>query len=141
MSDDDRQDLAALSAELARRLAGAELPLLAVYELTMWEYIALSRLRRGEAATQRELAKAIRYDRTRLIALLDGLEAKGLVVRSVDPTDRRARIVRATTCGRRRHAAAQAAIWKMEDRLLTDLTGGERRVFRSVLERLACGSR
>jgi DNA-binding MarR family transcriptional regulator len=132
----ERQDLAATFALIARRLADAERPLLAAHGLSMWAYIVLSHLARGPVGTQLELAQAIGYDKTRLIARLDELEADGLVTREPDPSDRRARRIHLTAAGHARHAAAQADIRVMEDELLATLPPAERELLLSVLPRL-----
>jgi DNA-binding MarR family transcriptional regulator len=133
----DREDLGALSARVTRRLIDAERPLLAAHGLSMWAYIALSHLARQPAGTQLGLAEAIRYDKTRLIGLLDELERNGLITRTPDPTDRRARTVNLTPAGKKRHAAAQADVRAMEDEFLGDLSATERDRLRRVLARLA----
>jgi DNA-binding MarR family transcriptional regulator len=130
-------DLAALCARATRRLSDAELPLLREHDLSMWQYIALTALARAPAHSQLELAQAIRYDKTRLIGLLDELEAAGLVARERDPRDRRARLVSLTAAGAERHAAAQRAIRAMETQRLASLTPGERALLRSALATLA----
>jgi DNA-binding MarR family transcriptional regulator len=135
----DRDDLAALFARVARRLAAAEHPLLEAHGLTMWGYIVLSHLARRPVGTQLELAQAISYDKTRLIGLLDGLERDGLIVRRPDPADRRARQVRLTPEGERRHAAARRDVRQMEQRTLAGLSPAERRTLLAVLPRLAGG--
>src|ERR1700754_4877433 len=101
-----REDLGAMFARVTRRLIEAERPLLDKRGLTMWGYVALTRLAREDAETQLALAAAIGHDKTRLIGVLDALEADGLITRAPDPSDRRARMVRITAKGRRRHAAA-----------------------------------
>jgi DNA-binding MarR family transcriptional regulator len=103
----------------------------------MWEYVVLSALARGKPGTQRALAQAIGYDKTRLIALLDRLHALGLVVREPDPADRRARQARLTDAGRARHAAIRTDIRAMEEELLRELEGDQRRTLRGALARLA----
>jgi DNA-binding MarR family transcriptional regulator len=133
----DREDLGALFTRVSRRLIEAERPLLAAHGLTMWGYVALSRLARGPAPRQLALAEAMGYDKTRLIALLDALEADGLVTRAPDPADRRARVVRLTAAGRRRHAAAVAEIRAMEEGWRGELSAGERETLLAVLPRLA----
>ncbi len=133
----DRDDLGALFARVTRRLVAAERPLLDAHGVTMWEYIALSHLARGPATSQLAMAEAIGYDKTRLIALLERLEAAGLVRRGPDPQDRRARIVRLTPAGTRRLEAARADIRTMEERVLGDLSASERDVLLAVLPRLA----
>jgi DNA-binding MarR family transcriptional regulator len=133
--DDQDQDLAALCARLARRLADAERPILDEHGLSMWAYVALSHLARAPAGTQLELAQSIRYDKTRLIALLDGLEADGLITRAPDPADRRAKVVALTPAGADRHAAVQQAIRTMEADVLGDLPEAERTRLRRGLAR------
>jgi DNA-binding MarR family transcriptional regulator len=133
----DEADLGALCARATRRLAKAEQPLLDEHGLTMWQYIVLSALARGATRSQLELARAIHYDKTRLIGLLDELEAAGLISRRPDPSDRRARLVALTPDGVRRHAAIRGAIRAMEDELLADLDPRAQRVLRSGLKHLA----
>ena len=132
----DREDLGAQFARVTRRLVAAERPLLAARRLTMWQYIVLSELARGSRASQLELADAIGHDKSRLIPLLDELEADGLISRTPDPRDRRARVIAITGTGRRRHRAAQEAIHRMEDELLADLPAAERRALLAALHRL-----
>lgn len=132
---DDDHDLAALAARLAQRLAAAERPILEAHGLSMWDYVALSHLARAPAGTQLELAQAIRYDKTRLIALLDALEAGGLVTRTPDPADRRAKVVALTAAGAARHAEAQRAIRAMEGAALAALPAAERTRLRRGLAR------
>jgi DNA-binding MarR family transcriptional regulator len=131
------EDLGALLAGATRRLIEEERPLLEAYGLTMWGYIALSRLAKEPAASQLLLAESMGYDKTRLISLLDSLEADGLLTREPDPDDRRARIIALTPTGRRLHRAARRSIRSMEKRLLSGVSEAEARHLRDVLGRLA----
>jgi DNA-binding MarR family transcriptional regulator len=133
------EDLGALLSRATRRLVEEERPLLAARGLTMWGYIALSRLAEAPASSQLKLAAAMGYDKTRLIALLDDLESDGLVRREPDPSDRRARVISLTAAGRKRHAAARRAIGAMENRVLGDLGDADRRRLRRALAALAAG--
>ncbi|MEV6832347.1 MarR family transcriptional regulator [Amycolatopsis sp. NPDC051102] len=135
MNEDD--DLGALCAGAGRALAEAERPVLERHGLSMWQYVVLSALAPGAAPSQLVLAQQIRYDKTRLIGLLDTLEAAGLVAREPDPTDRRARVVRLTAEGARRHAAVRAAIREVEEGKLAGLPAETRRLLRSGLAHLA----
>jgi DNA-binding MarR family transcriptional regulator len=141
MAADHDEDLAALLARITRRLADAERPVLAEHGLSMWAYVVLSHLAHAPAGTQLALAQAIHYDKTRLIALLDGLEADGLITRDPDPADRRARVVALTATGAARHAAAQRAIRAMEDALLMDLPAADRTRLRRTLARVDAATR
>ena len=131
------EDLGALCARLTRRLIAAERPILARHGVSMWEYVVMSALARGEPETQRALAEAIGYDKTRLIALLDRLQELGLLTREPDTADRRARRVRLTAAGRARHAAIRRDIRAMESELLHELEDDQRRTLRAALARLA----
>lgn len=95
-------------------------------------HIALSHLARGPVETQVALATAIGHDKTRLIGVLDALEADGLITREPDPDDRRARLALITPPGEERHAAAVADT--MEDELLAALMPGQRESLLAVLE-------
>ncbi len=139
MPDQDRQELGALFARITRSLLDAERPLLEARGLTMWGYIVLSHLARGPADTQLELAQAIGHDKTRLIGLLDELEAQRLITRKPDPADRRARLVSITAKGRARQGAAAADIRAMEAERLAGLSAAEQRTLLAVLPKLARG--
>lgn len=132
-----RDDLGALFAGVTRRLIDAERPLLDAHGLSMWGYVALTELAQGPAPTQLALARAMHYDKTRLIRVLDDLQRDGLVAREPDPADRRNLVVRLTPEGERRRRAAQKDIHAMEDALLADLKAGERDQLRALLGRLA----
>jgi DNA-binding MarR family transcriptional regulator len=88
----------------------------------------------GQAETQLALATAIGHDKTRLIGVLDALEAEGLITRAPDPP---ARLVSMTDDGRARHAAAVADIRAMEERFLAELSAAEREALPAILPRLA----
>ena len=103
----------------------------------MWGYVALSELDRRPAETQLALATAIGYDKTRLVSLLDDLEADRLLTRESDPADRRGHVVRLTPLGTRRLRSARAAIRAMEDSFLGELTADERAAFLTTLDRLS----
>ncbi|WP_167097463.1 MarR family transcriptional regulator [Amycolatopsis granulosa] len=131
------EDLGALFGRVVRRLMNAEQPVLREHGVSMWAYAALSSLAERPATSQVALAKAIGYDKTRLIALLDELAREGLVVREPDPADRRAHVVRLTPAGKARHAAIRAGIHAVETELLGPLSAAEQQAFRAMLARLA----
>ena len=133
----EREDLGALLARAMRRIMEAERPLLEAHGISMWAYVALTLLARGPAPTQLALAEAMGYDKTRLIKILDGLEADGLISRAPDPSDRRARVIELTPPGRAKFAAIQQDVHAMEDELLSTLSAPERKALRTALPRLA----
>src|SRR4030088_2273453 len=80
-------------APLVRDMIAAELPVLEAHGLSMWGYSVLVALDRSAIRTQAALAEAIGADKTRIIAILDGLQQGGLIERVADPEDRRARLL------------------------------------------------
>jgi DNA-binding MarR family transcriptional regulator len=132
----DRPDLGAMTARLLREIIRRETPILAEAGLEMWDYVILSALLGGDAATQQALATTTGRDKTRLIRNLDGLEDRGLVTRTADPADRRNRIVSLTPAGRRLVGSCRERIRAMEEELLADLTAAERAGLERALVRL-----
>ncbi len=133
----DDQDLGALFAQITRRLIEAERPLLAAEGLSMWDYIVLSALARHPAPSQLVLAQWIRYDKTRLITLIDQLSDRGLIRRTPDPADRRAHTIELTDAGAAVHARARLRVRAMEADLLNPFTEHQRTTLRSILTELA----
>ncbi|MET9227515.1 MarR family transcriptional regulator [Lentzea sp. NPDC003310] len=135
--DGRRRDLAAMIAPLQRALVAAEQPVLRAHSLSMWGYVVLDALDGQPVRTQAALAEAIGADKSRIIGVLDDLEAEGLLERPRDPADRRARLVSITAQGRRRRAAVQAEIQRGEDRLLARLAPADREALLRALAVLA----
>jgi DNA-binding MarR family transcriptional regulator len=132
-----RRDLAAMIVPLGRALMLAELPILQAHDLTMWAYTVLLHLTEQPIRTQAALAEAIGADKTRIIAVLDDLEARGLIRRQRNPSDRRARLLSLSVAGQRARAAAQGAIQRQEEDLLARLAPAEREGFLGALQALS----
>jgi len=138
---DDRPDLAAMVARLARALIEAERPILATHELPMWGYIVLTALRDEPMRTQAALARSIGADKTRIIGVLDDLQERGLIEREPDPADRRVRLLRLTAAGRRLQGTVRSAIREQEEGVLGELSAADRSAFLRVLRLLDPGDR
>ncbi|MEU2281546.1 MarR family winged helix-turn-helix transcriptional regulator [Streptomyces sp. NPDC013178] len=132
-----RPDLAEMVVPLLRTLMAAEQPILDAHGLTMWAYAVLLHLDETPIRTQAALAQAIRADKTRIIAVLDDLENRGLIRRRPDPKDRRARLLSLTVEGRRLRDTVQSAIQKGEERLLAQLPAADRDGFLRSLQSLS----
>ncbi|MEH0109535.1 MarR family transcriptional regulator [Tersicoccus sp. MR15.9] len=89
----------------------------------------------GLEPTQRELAEFLSLDPSQIVALVDGLEQRGLVEREQGRADRRQKIVRATAAGERIHAQAEAAVRASEREQLAALDDDEVATLRSLLRR------
>lgn len=119
---------------LGRALMAAERPVLDAHGLTMWAYAVLSHLDEAPLRTQAALAEAIHADKTRIIAVLDELESRGLLTRRPAPKDRRARLLSLTPEGRQLRDTVQAAVQDGEERLLRQIPAADRETFlRSLL--------
>jgi DNA-binding MarR family transcriptional regulator len=60
--------------------------------------------------TQRELARRLHYDPSNITALADSLEARGLIERRADPSDRRFRLLALTPEGERLRTTLEARL-------------------------------
>ncbi len=123
-----RERMAALSAEALRPfgVSGREVAVLTV-------------LATGSPPSQLEAAQRLALDRTTMVALIDGLEAKALVTRGPDPSDRRRNIVSLTAAGRSTLAAATRATDEAERAFLAPLETADRERFRRMLQAVVAG--
>ena len=100
------------------------------------DWIVLSALAAGPRQTQLSLAQSLGLDKTTMTSLLDRMEARGLITRSVDRHDRRARIPELTGAGRQIQAEVTSARDRVEAGLLGGFTADEQRQLRDLLTRL-----
>lgn len=89
----------------------------------------------GLEPTQRELAEFLSLDPSQIVALVDELERRGLVVREQGRSDRRQKIVLPTPDGERVHARAEAAVRTCEREQLAALDDDEQATLRALLRR------
>jgi DNA-binding MarR family transcriptional regulator len=106
LTDEVAQDLAPFG------LGGRELAVLAV-------------LAADTPLSQLEAAGRLEVDRTTMVALLDGLEDKGIVERRRSSADRRKNVVELTAAGRACLAQAEQARTEAERRFLAPLGDAE----------------
>lgn len=130
-------DLHWLLSRLKQGLATAETAAVREHGMTLWGYTVLMAVVDAPTRSQLALAQAVSVDKSKLVLVLDELEAAGLVRRRPDPTDRRARIVEATESGRRALDAAHDDVEAIERDLLADLDPAARDSLRTALGRLA----
>jgi DNA-binding MarR family transcriptional regulator len=101
------------------------------------DWLVLAALDDGAQRTQLELSRMICIDKTTLITVLDRLEQQELVVRTVDPGDRRVRIPQITAAGRRAHAKFAAARDAAESQALDGVDADQRALLLDLLARIA----
>ena len=88
--------------------------------ITADQFVVLAALSEGMALTQSELGERIGSDRNTVRAMLVLLEGRGLIVRTPQPLDRRARRVALTPRGRRTFRT----LWRKSDALRRELVTG-----------------
>jgi DNA-binding MarR family transcriptional regulator len=129
----DREDEDGPSPELTRRLGylfkHARLRLseltgaaLEPYGVDGRDLAVLTVLAANEQASQLQLARRLGVDRTTMVALLDGLQRRGLVTRRAHSEDRRRNAVELTATGRDVFEQATKAGDEAERRFLAPLS-------------------
>ncbi len=110
---------------------------LAPIEVTGRELAVLLLLDGHDPQSQQQAATRLGVDRTTMVALLDGLEAKGLVARHAAAGDRRRNVLELTGDGQTALVRALRASDEAERQLLTALDDAESAQLRTLLTRLA----
>jgi DNA-binding MarR family transcriptional regulator len=137
-ADDRSADGAAfLLAQLGAHAASAFADRLAPLGLRPPDAGVLSRLARSPGESQRALADALGMHAPRLVALIDELEARGLVERKRDPRDRRNYAISLTSAGRKTMRQVAAVAKQHEQALTAALDDNERSQLASLLRRVA----
>src|SRR6202047_1429364 len=85
--------------------------------------------------SMRELAERLKSDPSNVTGLIDRLEARGLVERRADPTDRRIKGLALTTVGARMRERLFARLYSAP-RSLADLSARDQRILRDILQRI-----
>ena len=102
-------------------------------DLVPQQFDYLATVLEGGPVSQRELARTLNIDPARVVAVTDDLEGRGLVTRSVDPTDRRRNLVGLTRSGRALVGRASRAAVLVERELLRDLSAADKDRLRALL--------
>lgn len=112
---------------------------LAAEDLKPTEYGALTMLDAEPGIDQQRLAFRLGIDKVSGGKLVDRLEQAGLVDRRLDPTDRRARVLRLTPKGLELRRRLQPAALAAQDRILAPLRPDERQPLIDLLTRIVDG--
>lgn len=132
------QRIGYLFAKLHQRWVGESVAVLheARLGLSGLHFGALSVVRVAGPMSQQTLGEYLKKDRTTMVAVVDELEAAGLVERRRNPADRRAYALKVTEAGTDWLAQAGPLLRAAEDRMLSELDPSERRQFLDMLQRV-----
>jgi len=86
--------------------------------------------------SQKELSEIIKMDTAKIVALTDELEAKEVVLRTADPTDRRRNLISFTKSGQTLLIKANRLAKKAEGELLDPLNPKEQEMLRNLLRKV-----
>lgn len=106
------------------------------FGVTPVQYAALQTVGRQPSIDQRTLARTIGLDTSTIAGVIDRLEARGLLVRSASPEDRRVRQLTLTDAARQLLAEIAPAILKAQQLILAPLAPQEQREFTRMLRQL-----
>jgi DNA-binding MarR family transcriptional regulator len=93
----------------------------------------------GEPRTMSEIAAVLHCDNSNVTGIVDGLEERGLAVRTPSEQDRRVKLISLTAEGRRVRARLMRAVEKPPE-WLSGLSAADQRILRELLERATAGS-
>lgn len=131
----DRRDLLASLYPLTKALRRIEDDAAAAEGLTMWQYAILSLVHESPDRNQGAIARQLQYSANRIIADLDHLEERGLVVRRPG-ADRRSNVIAITRSGSALQRRIQRAIHAGEDELLAGLSAAQQTQLRAAVTAL-----
>jgi len=106
------------------------------HELTAVQYAALVAIGLHPQIDATRISRLISLDRSTLGDVLERIEAKGLVVRSASPSDRRVKLLSLSAEGKKLIAAVSMPVQRVQKRLLEPLTPKEQQTFVELLSRL-----
>ena len=121
-------DFEALPGHYIRRLQQTE-----AHGVTPVQYAALNQVARTPGVDQRTLARSIGFDTSTIAAVIDRLEARGLMQRRSSPEDRRVRLLQLSEAGHTLLAAIGPDVLRAQERMLDPLTPAERGEFMRML--------
>ncbi len=110
------------------------------HDLTPVQFAALDTISNHPGIDQAGVAARIAYDRATIGGVIDRLEQKGLIERSVSARDRRAREVRLSPKGLQLLAAIMPFVLKAQDEILIELNRQERALFLDLSRKIINGT-
>lgn len=106
------------------------------YDLTAVQYAALVAIGLHPQIDATRISRLISLDRSTLGDVLERIEAKGLVLRTASPVDRRVKLLSLSARGTKLLADVESPVQRVQERLLKPLTAKERKTLVNLLFRL-----
>ena len=106
-------------------------------DLTSVQFAALFAVKHNPNVDATRLSALIAFDRFTIGDVLERLEAKGLIVRSSSPDDRRIKLLKLTPAGNALLRQAEPAVRRVQERLLAPLSPEQRSQLVGLLTALA----
>ena len=106
------------------------------FDLTSVQYAALVAIGANPGVDATRLSTLIAFDRSTLGDVLERLEAKGWVARRPSPSDRRVKLLDLTPGGHQVLEEVEAAVERVQERLLAPLTPEQRTTLVRLLAQL-----
>ena len=120
-------------ARLMRRSFEAEAK---AHGITLPQWRALGQISQNESLTQRALADLIDTDPMTISGVLDRLEKRGLIERTADPADSRAKLARLTPTGLELVTTAREVGLRMYEDALVGVSMEQRAMVETVLSKM-----
>ncbi|RYY83636.1 MAG: MarR family transcriptional regulator, partial [Comamonadaceae bacterium] len=102
--------------------------------LTPVQYAVLQALSAQPGIDQRRLARAVSFDTSTIGGVIDRLEARGLLTRSLSPDDRRVRLLHLTAEGEALLPDLIPPMLRTQQRILDPLPAAERKEFMRMMQ-------
>lgn len=106
------------------------------YDITSVQFAALCVICKFPGLGQAALADIVAYDRATIVGVIDRLEAKGLISRTISTADRRARVLMPTSRGRETLEEVMPFVVALQDDILGRLAEDEKQNFVTLLNRM-----
>lgn len=123
-------DLYSMPGHLIRRVHQISMAIFAeecaASGLTSVQFAALKAIRENPSVDATRLSSLIAFDRSTLGDVLERLEAKGLILRSPSPHDKRIKFLRLSSAGSKVLDGVEPEVRRVQQRLLEPLDPGER---------------
>jgi DNA-binding MarR family transcriptional regulator len=123
-----RRAQAAVFQDFAATMNGAN--------VTPGQFGVLALIEANAGLSQTRLAEILGIDRSTLVAVIDKLEAQGLVERAARPNDRRSHALKLSREGQSRFETLAKLVKKHEARIARQLSARDRRTLIELLQRI-----